>query len=63
MPTLLAQPDERAEVLPATHCLVNRYLLIKALVKNEIKTNGVKRTTAFRPMEIPLVDQKKGLTN
>lgn len=63
MPALLAQPDERAEVLPATHCLVNRYLLIKALITNEIKTNGVKRTTAFLPMEIPLMDKKKRLTN
>lgn len=59
MPAVLAQPDERTEVLPATHCLVNRYLLIKALITNEIKTNGVKRTTAFLPMEIPLMDKKK----
>lgn len=58
MPTLLTQTDERAEVLPAAYCLVNRYLLIKALIKNEIKANGVKRTTALLPMEIPLMDKK-----
>lgn len=58
MPTLLAQMDERAEVLPAAYCLVNRYLLIKALIKNEKKANGVKRTTAFLPMEIPLMNKK-----
>lgn len=58
MPTPLAQPDEKAEVLRATHCLANMYLLIKALTINEIKTTGVKRTTAFLPIGNPFNGQK-----
>jgi len=35
MHTPLAQPSKRAEVLLATHCFVNVYLVIKVLILNE----------------------------
>lgn len=57
MHTPLAQTDERAEVLLATHCLVNAYLVIKVLTMSEIKTNDVKRTTAFLLMASPLMEK------
>lgn len=52
----LALPDKRAEVLLATHCLVNADLVV---IMNEIKTNDVKRTTAFLLMASPLMEKKK----
>lgn len=55
MHALLALPDKRAEVL-ATRCLVNADLVV---IMNEIKTNDVKRTTAFLLMASPLMEKKK----
>ena len=53
----LAQPDERAEVLLPTHCLVKVYLVIKVVIMNKIKTNDVKRTTVFLLMASPLMEK------
>lgn len=57
MRTPLAPPGERAEVL-ATHCLLNVYPVITVDTVNEIKTNDVKRTTAFLLVESPLMEKK-----